>query len=50
MEFEADPDYKLLSGLENQPYDFSYDWVSEKPEINDNVAIERYIKKNYNVS
>ena len=57
MEFEADPDYKLLRGLllsvlekENQPYDFCYDWVSEMPEINDNVAIERYMKKNYNVS
>ena len=57
LEFEADPDYKYLRGLllsalekENQPYDFWYDWVTEKPEINDNVSIERYMKKNYTVS
>ncbi len=57
MEFEADPDYKHLRGLllsvlqkENSTYDFYYDWVTEKPEINDPVAIERYMKGNYNVS
>ena len=57
LEFEADPDYKFLRGLllsvlekEKQPYDFCYDWVSEKPTINDQVAINRYMNKNYNVS
>jgi len=57
LEFEADPDYKYLRGLllsvlekEKQPYDFYYDWVSEKPNITDQVAIERYMNKNYNVS
>ena len=57
LEFEADPDYKFLRGLllsvlekENQPYDFCYDWVSEKPTIMDQVAIERYMNKNYNIS
>ena len=57
LEFEADPDYKFLRGLllsvlekENQPYDFCYDWVSEKPTVMDQIAIERYMNKNYNVS
>ena len=57
LEFEADPDYKYLRGLllsvlekEKQPYDFCYDWVSEKPTIMDQVAIDRYMNKNYNVS
>ena len=57
LEFEADPDYKYLRGLllsvlekEKQPYDFCYDWVSEKPNITDQVAIDRYMNKNYNVS
>ena len=57
LEFEADPDYKFLRGLllsvlekENQPYDFCYDWVSEKPTVIDQIAIERYMNKNYNVS
>ena len=57
LEFEADPDYKYLRGLllsvlekEKQPYDFCYDWVSEKPTIIDQVAIDRYMNKNYNVS
>ena len=57
LEFEAEPDYKFLRGLllsvlekENQPYDFFYDWVSEKPTITDQVALERYKNKNYNVS
>ena len=57
LEFEADPDYKYLRGLllsvlekENQPYDFCYDWVSEKPTVMDQIAIERYMNKNYNVS
>ena len=57
LEFEADPDYKYIRGLllsvlekEKQSYDFCYDWLNEKPEINDNVAIERYMKKNYSVS
>ena len=57
LEFEADPDYKYLRGLllsvlekEKQPYDFCYDWVSEKPNIIDQVAINRYMNKNYDVS
>ena len=57
MEFEADPDYKHLRGLllsvlekENSSYDFCYDWVKEKPEITDHIAIERYMKGNYNTS
>ena len=57
LEFEADPDYKFLRGLllsalekEKQLYDFCYDWVSEKPTITDQVAIDRYMNKNYNVS
>ena len=57
LEFEADPDYKYLRGLllsvlekEKQPYDFCYDWVSQKPTIMDQVAIDRYMNKNYNVS
>jgi serine/threonine protein kinase len=57
LEFEADPDYKYLRNLlvtvlqkENSQFDFWYDWVSEKPSINDEVAIERYINNNTNVS
>ena len=57
MEFEADPDYKFLRGLlttvlEKQKcqYDFHYDWLTEKPNINDEIAIERYIKNNTDIS
>ena len=57
LEFEADPDYKFLRGLlvkalenENSKFDFWYDWVSEKPNITDNIAVERYINNNTNVS
>ena len=57
MEFEADPDYKFLRGLLisvleklNATYDFWYDWVTEKPNITDQIAIERYIKNNQNYS
>ena len=57
MEFETDPDYKHLRGLllsvlekENSSYDFYFDWIKEKQEITDNIAVERYIKGNYNIS
>ena len=57
LEFEADPDYKFLHGLltsvmkkQNLVYDFWYDWVNEKPVINDQVAIERYTNDNNEVS
>ena len=49
--------YKFLHGLlvsvlrkENSTYDFWYDWVTEKPVITDQVAIERYINDNTNTS
>ena len=55
LEFEADPDYKFLHGLlvsvlkkQNEVYDFWYDWVTEKPVITDQVAIERYTNDNTN--
>ena len=57
LEFEADPDYKYLRDLlvsaleeEKSQFDFWYDWLNEKPIVKDNVAIERYIKNNTNVS
>ena len=57
LEFEADPDYKFLRGLlttilEKQKceYDFFYDWLNEKPNITDEIAVERYIKNNPNIS
>ena len=57
MEFEADPDYKFLRGLlttvlekQNLQFDFYYDWVKEKPNITDEIAIERYIKNNTEIS
>jgi len=57
MEFEADPDYKFLRGLlvsvlekQNMTYDFWYDWVTEAPNITDQIAIERYIKNNTDIS
>ena len=57
LEFEADPDYKYLRGLlttvlENQKsqYDFHYDWLTEKPNITDEIAVERYIKNNPEIS
>ena len=53
LEYEQEPDYKYLRGLlynvlskENCTYDFWYDWVSDKPIIKDQIAIERYINKN----
>jgi serine/threonine protein kinase len=57
LEFEADPDYKFLRGLlttvlEKQKceFDFFYDWLTEKPNITDEIAVERYIKNNPNIS
>ena len=57
LEFEADPDYKFLHGLlvsvlkkQNAIYDFWFDWVSEKPVITDQVAIERYTNDNSDIS
>ena len=57
LEFEADPDYKLLRNLlvsalekQNAKFDFWYDWVKEKPEITDKIAVERYINNNTNIS
>ena len=57
LEFEADPDYKFLRGLltsvlekQNSQYDFYYDWCSEKPNITDEIAVERYIKNNTEIS
>ena len=57
LEFEADPDYKFLRGLlttvlEKQKceFDFYYDWLTEQPKITDEIAIERYIKNNPNIS
>ena len=57
LEFEADPDYKYLRDLlvsaleeEKSQFDFWYDWLNEKPIVKDNVAIERYINNNTNVS
>ena len=57
LEFEADPDYKYLRELlvkalesQNSKFDFWYDWLSEKPTITDQIAIERYINNNTNVS
>ena len=57
LEFEADPDYKFLRGLlttvlekQNCQFDFFYDWLTEKPNITDEIAIERYIKNNPNIS
>ena len=57
LDFEADPDYKYLRGLllsilvkEKCTYDFWYDWVKEKPNITEHIAVERYMKGNYNIS
>ena len=57
LDFETDPDYKYLRGLllsilerENCSYDFWYDWVKEKPYITEHIAVERYMKGNYNIS
>ena len=57
LEFEADPDYKFLRGLlttvlekQNSQYDFYYDWLTEKPNITDEIAVERYIKNNPEIS
>ena len=57
LEFEADPDYKFLRGLlttvlekQNSTYDFWYDWVKEKPNITEEIAVERYMKNNTNIS
>ena len=57
LEFEVDPDYKYLRNLlvsalekQNTKFDFWYDWVNEKPNIIDHIAVERYINNNTNVS
>ena len=57
LEFEADPDYKYLRNLlvtalekQNTKFDFWYDWVKEKPNITDHIAVERYINNNTNIS
>jgi len=57
LEFESDPDYNYLRNLlvkvlqqDNCKFDFWYDWVKEKPEITDQIAVERYINNNTNVS
>ena len=57
LEFESEPDYNYLRSLllkvlekENHSYDFYYDWTTENPKITDEISIERYMKKNYNVS
>ncbi len=57
LEFEADPDYKFLRGLlttvlekQNSTYDFWYDWVKEKPNITEEIAVERYMKNNTDIS
>ena len=57
LEFEADPDYKFLRGLlttvlekQNSAYDFWYDWVKEKPNITEEIAVERYMKNNTDIS
>ena len=57
LEFEADPDYKFLRGLlttvlekQNSQFDFYYDWLTEKPNITDEIAVERYIKNNPEIS
>ena len=57
LDFEADPDYKYLRNLlvsalekQNTKFDFWYDWVKEKPNIIDHIAIERYINNNTNIS
>ena len=57
LEFEADPDYKFLRNLlttvlekQNSQFDFYYDWLIEKPNITDEIAVERYIKNNPEIS
>ena len=57
LEFESDPDYNYLRNLlvnvlqhENCKFDFWYDWVKEKPNITDQIAVERYINNNTNIS
>ena len=57
LEFEADPDYKFLRNLlttvlekQNSQFDFYYDWLTEKPNITDEIAVERYIKNNPEIS
>ena len=58
LEFEADPDYKYLRGLlfsvmdkHNCKFDFKYSWVTtEELNITDYISVERYIKKNTNIS
>ena len=57
LEFEVDPDYKYLRNLlvsalekQNAKFDFWYDWVKEKPNIIDHIAVERYINNNTDIS
>ena len=50
LQFEEDPDYTYLNNLlisvlekDKLTYDFFFDWVKEKPIINDDIAIKRYV-------
>ena len=50
LQFEEDPDYTYLNNLlisvlekDKLTYDFFFDWVKEKPVINDDIAIKRYV-------
>ena len=35
---------------QNSQFDFYYDWLTEKPNITDEIAVERYIKNNPEIS
>ena len=57
LEFEADPDYAYLRGLlysvlnkSKTTYDFYFDWCSNAPVIKDQIAIEKYVKNNFDSS
>ena len=57
LKFEAEPDYKFLRGLlttvlekQKASFDFYYDWLKEKPNIMDEISIERYIKNNLKIN
>ena len=57
LKFEAEPDYKFLRGLlitvlekQKASFDFYYDWLKEKPNINDEISVERYIKNNLKIN
>ena len=36
--------------IQNSQFDFYYDWLTEKPNITDEIAVERYIKNNPEIS